>query len=164
MDPTTYTALREDALAALADGQLVRAIEALRSLAEMLREGQVYARLEELRETYDRLLAFFVEGMPDPDRQRMTEQFVCQAYELADVLHRAQRLATADTHYASVHGVLQRMGVAERFADNDLVGCSPRQVFESAWTSAQWTAADYEAALALWRPTARTPICGCRFS
>ena len=72
MDPTTYTALREDALAALADGQLVRAIEALRSLAEMLREGQVYARLEELRETYDRLLAFFVEGMPDPDRQRMT--------------------------------------------------------------------------------------------
>ena len=150
MDPTTYTALREDALAALADGQLVRAIEALRSLAEMLREGQVYARLEELRETYDRLLAFFVEGMPDPDRQRMTEQFVCQAYELADVLHRAQRLATADTHYASVHGVLQRMGVAARFADNDAVGCSPRQLFEVAWTSDQWTAADLDAALAVW--------------
>lgn len=151
MDSTTYTALREDALAALADGQLVRAIEALRSLAEMLREGQVRARLEELRETYGRLLAFFVEGLHDPDRQRMTEQFVCQAYELADVLHRAQRLATADTHYASVHGVLQRMGVAARFADNDAVGCSPRQLFEVAWTSEQWTAADYEAALAVWK-------------
>ena len=137
MDSTTYTALREDALTALADGQLVRAMEALRSLAEMLREGQVRARLEELRDTYSRLLAFFVQGMHDPDRQRMTEQFVCQTYEFADVLHRAQRLAAADTHYASIHGVLQRMGVAERFADNDLVGCSPRQVFESAWTSAQ---------------------------
>ena len=150
MDSTTYTALREDALAALADGQLVRAMEALRSLAEMLREGQVRARLEELRDTYSRLLAFFVQGMHDPDRQRMTEQFVCQTYEMADVLHRAQRLAAADTHYASIHGVLQRMGVAERFADNDLVDCSPRQLFESAWTSAQWTPADYDAALALW--------------
>ena len=60
MDPTTYTALREDALAALADGQLVRAIEALRSLAEMLCVGQVYARLDDLCEMYFRLIAFFV--------------------------------------------------------------------------------------------------------
>lgn len=149
MDSTTYTALREDALMALRHGHLYRAFEVMTSLAEQLRECDVNSRLFNIRDAYNRLLNYFVEGAQDPERQSMIDQFVSSSYELMNVLHHSFLIQQGSTHFSGVYATLRRMGIATRLAEISLMECTPRVLFESAWTSPIWQQTDYDIAVDL---------------
>lgn len=149
MDKTTYIALREDLSLSLGKGQLGRALEVLHTMAATLKAGVVLMSVEELRENYSRLLEYFLKGAEDANRETLIKSFVRQAYELADALHRSFTLIEGNSHYASVRNTLQHMGVSETFCETDLRQCSPRQLFEVAWTATTWKKGDLEVATAL---------------
>lgn len=149
MDPTTYTALREDALLALRQGHLFRALEVMISVSEQLREGSVNGKLLDIRDAYGHLMDYFVDGAQDPERSNMIGQFVGRSYEIMDVLHHQYLIQQGTTHFASVYSTLQRMGIAMRFAEISATECAPRTLFELAWTSPMWQQADYAAAESL---------------
>lgn len=149
MDKTTYIALREDLSLSLGKGQLGRALEVLRTLAVSLKAGVVLTSVEELHENYSRLLEYFLKGAEDANRESLMKSFIRQAYELTDTLHRIFTLSEGSSHYASVRATLQHMGVGETFCETDLRQCSPRQLFEVAWTATTWKKGDCEAAIAL---------------
>lgn len=153
MDAITYKALCQDAGQALQCRHISRALEVLDALAAALKQGAVLSALQEIREEYALLMDYFIKGMNDPDRERMVERNLRKAYELFDELQRTWNIQEGSSHYATVRNTLTRMGVPESLSGYALPQCSPRQLFECAWTAPAWQTADTTAATAFMQET-----------
>lgn len=146
MKTTTCNYLLRDARKALQEHRLLLALDSLKGLAGMLKDGRTHDETEALAAAYQSMLDFFARGVDDPARQDMYRGFVRRAYEISDVLEREIELADGTAFFATALKTLVNLSgnpdpLSLFIRDN----APSRDLFDAVWLSAAWTAEEENA-------------------
>lgn len=153
---TSYLALREDALNALRERRLFDALTAIEGQIAFVDKPIYKDRVYKLRRDYSMLLEYMKRGEEDMHREEYYFDFLRRAYTLSDIVHWEFQKEQGSTHRAEIWQRLQEN--AESLAEiyvpfvegnngepatmsdiwSDPLG-SYNQLFDTVWTSQQWT-------------------------
>ncbi len=155
MNSSAYLTLREDVVSALREHRLLDALTAVEGQLAYAGCWHLRQAASELREDYERLLAYFKQGVEDPSREAQHLSFLRRIYEVSEQIHRDFLMAHSGLHRARVW---EQVAASYRKTEGsfDLIavladtlgGEADYQVlFDVAWTMGAWTDADTDAAL-----------------
>ncbi len=105
----TYKYLLEDALYALKDSNLLSVLCSLKGAATCLQLTAETDELQQMTDTYEMLLSYYIKGADDPSRTKIYDGLMRRAYELYNALLRKGTLAANSSHYATTYTMLQRL-------------------------------------------------------
>lgn len=128
---------------------LLSAIKALEGTLGYLNHWELSAELSDIRSGYSQLLDFMEQGVADPSRSLLFQQFLRRTHVLAIRCRREADLNEGLSPYAVCRRLLKNqkncltLAAALAKAENE-----PNLLFDVVWTSDIWSAADAAAALA----------------
>lgn len=129
--------------------RLLSAINALEGTLGYLKHWELSSELSDIRSGYSQLLDFMEQGVADPSRSLLFQQFLRRTHILAIRCRREAELNEGLSPYAVCHRLLKSQGncpslsTALAKAENE-----PNLLFDVVWTSEIWSAADASAAFA----------------
>ena len=143
----TYQYLLEDTDKALGNENLLSAITSLKGAANCLQLAAEEEELEQMDNTYEMLLSYYIKGAEDPSRTKIHASLLRRCYELLNTLRRKGEIAHNETHYARTYTTLQTIccgepSVTQLFADRI---SDHRTLFDTLLTSALLTQPEEEA-------------------
>ncbi len=143
MTNDTCKYLHKDALAALASGRLLQALETLGGMASMLGAWSAKEEIDQLSASCHMLLSYLAKGADDPARETMYRSFVRRAYELSDLLARQYLLADGEAFYTQSLRTLEQIVGTNDLLDAQLRRATDlRNLFDLLWLSGQLTRDD----------------------
>lgn len=161
MNIQAFTTLHSTVANALAEHRLLDALRKIEELAHLANQGQKVDDIRLLRQDYAMLLNYMKSGMPDIERDSYFNDFLRKAYHMTDMLRREYFLEHTDLHAARVWRRLHQSpeAVAEAYVPfveghdgrpatlAEILAdplASYAQLFDTVWTSAQWSDAERE--------------------
>lgn len=105
----TYKYLLEDATNALHGGNLLSVLSSLKGAATCLQLTNETEELQQMSDTYDMLLSYYIKGADDPSRTKIYNGLMRRSYELRNALLRKGTIAANDSHFASTYSTLERL-------------------------------------------------------
>lgn len=135
----TNSYLLSDARNALKSQHLLSAIQSLQGMATLLKAWNEAEELEDLSNAYHTLLSYFSQGIKDPDRIRLYNNFVCRSYEISDRLERLNVLKNdAHIYTVSLLDLQKSTGTDTHLSDYLQTKPDYKNLFRAVWLSAAW--------------------------
>ena len=114
----TYKYLLEDASNALHNRNLLSVLSSLKGAANCLQLNSEAEELQQMTDTYERMLTYYLKGADDPSRLKIYDGLMRRAYELRNAIRRKGTIEANHSHYASTYATLQRLYGQEPTLEN----------------------------------------------
>lgn len=143
MDNPTFSILLSDAHKAITERNLSASIRILEGILNVAPDWKLSEKVNEIKNTYERLLAFFSEGMLDTEREKQYLLFLQRTAEVYDALYHGYLLTQKEHHYAITAKTLQKMQLSGDLPTLLQSPSTTRTLFEAVYTSSPWTATTF---------------------
>lgn len=148
MQKSTIEALLLEAEKHLTKKRLSPALKALEGALGYVTEWQLSAECEDISSNYTRLLHFMEQGIEDPSRTALHQQFVCRTWSLLIRIRREADIQEGHSPYAITHRLLHKHHSLPDLAAATAVSANNQQLlFDYVWTSPLWSTADTSQAI-----------------
>ncbi len=148
MDKLTFKNLLQESGKQLRAGSLRAALQTMNTLAGLMANSEIAARIYNIERAYSALLTYFRSGAVDKGREEMYTRFLSDADAIYRELMRQFLIVHTDTAYAKAHQVLREMGQSdEPFAETAFHSQLMQTLFERIWVSEPFTDAVTQAVL-----------------
>ena len=148
MQKSTIEALLLEAEKHLTKKRLSPALKALEGALGYVTEWQLSAECEDISSNYTRLLHFMEQGIEDPSRTALHQQFVCRTWNLLIRIRREADIQEGHSPYAITHRLLHKHHSLPDLAAATAVSANNQQLlFDYVWTSPLWSTADTSQAI-----------------
>ena len=143
MQKSTVEVLLHEAEKHLTQKRLSLALRALEGALGYVTEWQLSAECEDINNNYTRLLHFMEQGIEDPLRAVLHQQFVCRTWSLLIRIRREADIREGHSPYAITYRLLHKHHSLPDLAAAIAVSANnPQLLFDYVWTSTLWSAAD----------------------
>ena len=143
MQKNTIEALLLEAEKSLKEKHLYPALKAIEGALGYVKEWQLSAECEDINNNYTRLLHFMEQGIEDPSRLALHQQFLRRTWNLLTRTRREAEIQEGHSPYAISHRLLHKHHCLPDLAAAIAVSAdAPHVLFDYVWTSSLWSTAD----------------------